>query len=136
MTKQEIENVYEFVLSKRILKRDFPWIKDLVVTEESPQYNHIIPVTIFMDPYEFSKQYDVELSKYVDYFLKKDGLYEGLLLSSYVGNKTDEYKIDELENRIEETLEFIHNSPAYGRTFKLTKKLYPNRFLSKSEYFK
>ena len=76
-TPEEIYNVYVFKLIKRILKKKFPWIKDVFVRQEDLDKYTRIFLNFDFDPIEFSETYGhetkawiqmmIDAGKYLDY---------------------------------------------------------------------
>ena len=64
-TPEEIYNVYTFKLIKRILKKKFPWIKDVFVNQEDLDKYTRIFLNFDFNPNEFSESYGFEVKPWI-----------------------------------------------------------------------
>lgn len=115
MTEDELKNNYEFKITKKVLLREFPWIKDVQVRGDINQYN-LIFLDIYLNPYDLQKLYGWPFMWYGPKVLR-----EGQYFSPHISTIFD---IPYEEGRpvvdaIEKTIDAIHNSPAIPRDLKL-----------------
>jgi hypothetical protein len=61
LSPEELYDVYTFKLLKRVLKKRFPWIKDVFVRQEDLEKYNLIFLNFNIDPYEFAKKYNYEV---------------------------------------------------------------------------
>ena len=54
MTYQQLMDNYEFKIAKKMLKREYPWIKDVVIREDEINKWNLIFLDVTIDPYELS----------------------------------------------------------------------------------
>lgn len=54
-TTEELEDNYEFKVIRRVLKKEFPWIKDMKMSKDWDQYHSLFFVDITFDNDEFMK---------------------------------------------------------------------------------
>jgi hypothetical protein len=90
-TPDELYDVYEFKLLKKLLKREFPFIKDVFVIQEDLEKYNIIFLDFDYDPIEFARMYNDEIKPK---FLKmiEDGKYLDLSYPHLLGDMTyDEF---------------------------------------------
>ena len=89
VTPTEVENNYEFKLMKKVLRQEYPWIKDVLVPndEEINKYN-LIFCPIVIDPFILQKEVGLPLERWIkrylvdDYYKKKNRPYA--YVSSYI----------------------------------------------------
>jgi len=74
MTLEELENNYEFKVAKRLLKKEYPWIKDvgIRVPEEINKWN-LIFLDVIIDPYELGRQEGWTVSPYLRRRMEEEG---------------------------------------------------------------
>ena len=125
MTKQQIEDTYEFKLAKKILKREYPFILDLQVDTEPTKYNAIIFVDAIIDVNKLSDMLNLPVDKNVDIMLKHFGYYTAVYLHHLLDYETQENrdKLLALESSVNKTLDALHKSKAIPEKLKLPKVL-------------
>jgi hypothetical protein len=59
MTREELENNYEYKVTKKALMREFPFIKDVFVKEDEEinKWSFGIFLDLIIDPFAFGHQY-------------------------------------------------------------------------------
>ncbi len=126
VTHDEVENSYEFKLVKRILKREFPWILDVIAPsdEEINQYNLIFP-DIVIDPFILQKEKEWPIVSYLRYYLTggishhSPYTYQSSYLSTMYNVGREETQ--ELQDDVENTMRSIAKSNAIPSDLKLGK---------------
>ena len=70
VTPTEVENNYEFKLMKKVLRQEYPWIKDVLVPndEEINKYN-LIFCPIVIDPFILQKEVGLPLERWIKRYL-------------------------------------------------------------------
>ena len=122
MTKEELYNNYEFKVTARALKREFPFITNVYVNEEEiNKYNRMIFFQVDINPYLLSQQYGLPLSNYVDGQLRSGGDYWGPWLSFFLKGGVD--AASPINRAIDLLVYSIHDSPAIPQELKLGKEL-------------
>ena len=112
MTYEEFLDNYEFKVAKRMMLREYPWIKDVTFLnpDEINKWN-LIFVDMFINPFELAEEKGWTLAPYVIQTIERGEEFWSPYLTTYftrsIGEEGREL-VDELEN----TLEGIHNSPA------------------------
>lgn len=61
---EELKNNYTYKLMVKVMKRDFPWIKEFVPNEDINKFN-VIFVDLIIDPFELSELTGWQLMNYV-----------------------------------------------------------------------
>jgi len=125
MTKEEIINNYEFKLTKKTLLRQFPWIKDMVPSDDSDGYKSLCFVDIIIDPFELGEQEGWEVASYVSpvsSIFKYRG-FNSPYLSTFYEHRDGP---SELEKQIENEMTMIHKTPAIPIDLKLDRRISPS----------
>ena len=65
MTEQEIYDSYEFKLVKKILKKEFKWIKDIRLDGDPTRYVNLIFLEVIMDPFECAEEEGLTVAHYI-----------------------------------------------------------------------
>jgi hypothetical protein len=122
MTEQELNDNYEYKVTKRALLREFPFIKEVFIKfpDEIDKYNTMIFIDVVIDPYALSHMFGVKMDKVVDRYLRSGEPYWSPYISSYFADRDDS---DDIKREIHNLLNGVHNSTAIPPELKLGKKL-------------
>jgi hypothetical protein len=112
MTYEQLMDNYEFKIAKKMLKREYPWIKDVVIkdNDEINKYN-LIFLDVIIDPYELGRQEDWTVTSYLSRTINDVGEYWSPYLSSFFKDVLWE-DARPLQDDINKALTSIHTSPA------------------------
>ena len=118
LTYEEFLDNYEFKVAKRMLLREYPWIKDVFFRnpEEVNKYN-LIFLDLIIDPFELGEQEGWRLASYVTKSVERGDDFWSPYLSTFFRTNTDDAR--ELVHKMDKTLENIHTSPAIPKEMKL-----------------
>jgi hypothetical protein len=120
MTKEDLENNYEYKVVRRALMREFPWIKDVTFDPEELDTYNLIFLRLIVDPIEMGEQYGWEMNRWVTDAWSKGQRYSANY-PSLLFNITHEVGKDNVTNPLINMLEQIHSSPALPEEMKLPK---------------
>ena len=118
MTQQEIENNYTYKVVRKVLMREYPWIKDVRLDiPRLENFTYVIFLDLFIDPYVLGKEYDWKVSRWTESFIKRNEPCESMSLSLFFNGSTDEMR--ELKNEVSKTIEDVQQSPAIPQDMRL-----------------
>lgn len=151
VTPTEVENNYEFKLMKKVLRQEFPWIKDIIIPddEEINKYN-LIFLQLVIDPFMLQQEVGLPLERWIkryladDYYKKMNRPYA--YISSYISTMFNGDKNDitrDLHNEVEKTMRSVGRSAAIphdlklrkGRAFSPGEYIVPNMDIPEGAYF-
>ena len=115
MTEEEIYNHPEFKLSKRILKREFKWIKDLKLDGDPNRYEILIFLEIIMDPFECAESEGLEVANYI----KKNTPANLSAFSVYFRENDDNPIIKNIIKEVENVFKDVNTSAAIPDEYKM-----------------
>ena len=120
MTYEELIDNYEYKIAKKMLKREYPWIKDVVIKNDNDEINkyNLIFLDVIIDPYELGRQEDWTVTKYLDRNINEQGEYWSPYLSSFYKDIMWE-DARPLQDGINKALASIHTSPALPTDLRL-----------------
>jgi hypothetical protein len=120
LTPEQLENNYEYKVVKRMIKKEYPWVIDIIPPSEDKlnEYN-LIFIDLVIDPYKLQQEKDWELIYYVPTYLRAMGRYYSPYLSTIFDVSYSEGQ--EIPNEIEEMGRSIKQSPALPYDLKLPK---------------
>ena len=118
MTYEQLIDNYEYKIAKKMLLREYPWIKDVVIREDEINKYNLIFLDITIDPYELGRQEDWTVSKYLDRSIRDNDEYWSPYLSMFYKDVSWE-DAKPLQDGINKSLESIHTSPALPTDLRL-----------------
>ena len=118
MTYEELIDNYEYKIAKKMLLREYSWIKDVVIREDEINKYNLIFLDITIDPYELGRQEDWTVTKYLERSINEQGEYWSPYLSSFYKDIMWE-DARPLQDGINKSLASIHTSPALPTDLRL-----------------
>ena len=118
MSGDDLRNNYEFKVVRRVLIREYPWIKDVTFYEDELDVYNIIFLNLTIDPIEMGETYGHDMNSWVKTAIgrgeKYKGTYPSLILNiSYLDGQ------DEITKPINDTISQVHKSPALPEDLRL-----------------
>ena len=111
MTQEEVENNYVYKIVRKVLMREYPWIKDVQLdVPRLENFTYVIFLDIFIDPYELGKEQEWDVARWIDRSVEQGEQYESMSLSLFFVGSTEDMR--ELKNDVNTTIEDIQRSPA------------------------
>ena len=122
-TEEEIKNNYEFKVIVRLLKREFPFIKDVDFkhNEDINRWPSTIYVNLDIDPFVLSQMYNIPVWDVISRTLKRGEPYWYPYLSIFFGGVERVEQLAPINNLIEKTISSVHRTQAIPHDMKLGK---------------
>ena len=118
MTYEELIDNYEYKIAKKMLTREYPWIKDVAIREDEINKWNLIFLDVTIDPYELGRQEDWTVARYLERSIRDNGEYWSPYLSTFYSDVSWE-DARPLQDSINKSLESIHTSPALPTDLRL-----------------
>jgi hypothetical protein len=120
MTYEELMDNYEFKVSKKMLMREYPWIKDVTYKkpEDINKYN-LIFIDIVVDPYELAEEYGWNVIWYINRRVRDGDFPNYAYLSIMFDGPESTEGAKNIQNQLERDLLSIHRSAAIPQELKL-----------------
>lgn len=133
ITPDELRSNYQYKVSVRILKQQFPWIKEISFKDDEVNKYGLIFLDILMDPDILSEETGWQLTSYAKYDVDKYGDYKSPYLSTVMQVTYEQAK--EVTEQMEKVLDSVDKSPAIPQDLKLPtgRRLAIGSFLIKQE---
>jgi hypothetical protein len=130
MTREQLENNYEYKVTKKALMREFPFIKDVYVKDDNDidKWVHTVYVDLIIDPFSFAHQYGFRVWGPIINYLKRGEPYMSPYLSLFIGDPDRVELASPINRAMEELMDGIHKSPAIPHELKLGKTLNTGTF--------
>ena len=126
MTREELENNYTYKVVSRVLKRQFPFITDISVSDEDlSKYKRSIFLNISINPFMIGQMFGVRVANYVTNALERGETYQTIYLSiMFGGSARDEmYELQELIGKVikntTESSSIPHEMRVYDKQFSI-----------------
>jgi hypothetical protein len=111
MTTQEIENNYTYKVIRKVLMREYPWIKDVRLdTSRMGNFKYVIFLDLFIDPYELGKEHDWTVARWIETSIRNNEPYDSTMLSLFFVGSTDDMR--EQKEHVNKTISDVQESPA------------------------
>jgi len=111
MTAEEIENNYTYKIVRKVLMREFPWIKDVQLdTDGLDKYKYVLFLDLFIDPYELGEEREYNVARWIDSAVRNKEDYATTIISMYFNGSTDEMR--GITDEVNYTIESTQDSPA------------------------
>lgn len=124
MTAQELNDNYEYKITKRALIKEFPFVKDVSVKEEAiNKWSTLIYIDLIIDPFAFAQQYGFRVWGPIINDLKRGENYRSPYISIFIGNSDRVELASPINKAMDELMYGIHKSPAIPHELKLGKEL-------------
>ena len=103
---EELKSNYTYKLMVKVMKRDFPWIKEFVPNEDINRFN-VIFVDLIIDPFELSELTGWQLMNYV--LIRKRTLepFSSPFIGTYFRGEDMKEYIKELERELNNEMDSI-----------------------------
>jgi hypothetical protein len=119
LTYDEVVNSYEFKLTEKILKREFPWIEKIDIREDELTKYKMLFLDIYIDPYKLAEEKEWKIKWYNVRDIHRGSVAKSPYLSTLFDIFHEEGK--ELTEEIEDILSQVKKSPAVPIDLKLPK---------------
>ena len=125
MTREQLENNYEYKVTKKALMREFPFVKDVYVKDDNDidKWNRTVYLDLIVDPFAFAHQYGFRVWGPIINALKRGEDYMSPYLSLFIGDPDRVELASPINRAMEELMDGIHKSPAIPHELKLGKTL-------------
>jgi len=111
-TREDIENNYEFKVMKRLLKKEFPFITDMRLTDNWDDYNSLYFIDISVNPTMLMEVLNIpdtpNATRYLRVYNHSVAYLSMLFPSSF--NRDD--SISNLAKQVQTTITRVHQSPS------------------------
>lgn len=130
MTREQLENNYEYKVTKKALMREFPFIKDVYVKDDNDidKWKSNIYLDLIIDPFSFAHQYGFRVWGPIINALKRGEDYMSPYLSLFIGDGDRVELASPINKAMEELMDGVNRSPAIPYELKLGKKLHVGTF--------
>ena len=131
LSPEELYSNYEYKVTVKALKREFPFIKDVRIEEDKINQYGLIFIELYIDPYQMAKIYNLTPSQYImSSIMKGEDYFNGPVFTPTIYFKEGLEQINPITDAIDRLVKDVHNSNAIPSTM----KMYHGRQLSVGGY--
>ena len=124
MTTEEIQDNYEFKVIRRVLKKEFPYIKDMVLTHDWDNYRSLLFVKLKIDLIELMKSLNIPINTQTTKYISWGGENGYPYLSMFFPpNINQEYDMYEHGKSISKVIARVQKSPSIPHDMKLPRDI-------------
>jgi len=131
ISPENLYNNYEYKVTVKALKREFPFIKDVRINEDQINKYGLIFLEMYIDPYQMAKMYDLTPSEYImSSIMKGEDYFNGPVINPSIYFKESYENIRHITDGIDRLIKEVHESNAIP----MTMKMFHGRGLSSGGY--
>jgi len=111
-TREDIENNYEFKVMKRLLKKEFPFITDMRLTDNWDEYNSLYFIDITVNPTMLMELLNIPDSPNATRYLRGYRTAVAYLSMLFPSSFNRDDSISNLAKQVQTTITRVHQSPS------------------------
>jgi hypothetical protein len=120
ITPEELYDNYEYKVTVKALKREFPFIKDVRIDEEKINKYGLIFIVLYIDPYQMAKIYNLTPSPYIiGSIMKGEDYFIGPVITPSVYFKEERPQVRPITDAVDTLIDEVHDSKAIPTTMKM-----------------
>ena len=111
MTAQEIENNYTYKIVRKVLMREYPWIKDVQIDIPGlEKFEYALFLDIYINPYELGEERGYNVARWIEQAIRNNEDYYTTVITMYFDGSSPEMRA--ITQEVNDTIEATQKSPA------------------------
>ena len=120
ITPEELYDNYEYKVTVKALKREFPFIKDVRIDEEKINKYGLIFIVLYIDPYQMAKIYNLTPSEFImSSIMKGEDYFIGPVITPSIYFKEERPQVKHITEAVDTLIDEVHDSKAIPTTMKM-----------------
>jgi len=120
ISPEELYSNYEYKVTVKALKREFPFIKDVRIDEDNINRYGLIFIEIYIDPYQMAKIYNLTPSEFImSSIMKGEDYFNGPVITPSIYFKEEQPVVKPITEAIDTLINEVHDSKAIPSTMKM-----------------
>jgi hypothetical protein len=120
ISPEELYSNYEYKVTVKALKREFPFIKDVRIDEDNINRYGLIFIEIYIDPYQMAKIYNLTPSEFImSSIMKGEDYFNGPVITPSIYFKEEQPVVKPITEAIDTLIDDVHKSNAIPSTMKM-----------------
>lgn len=111
MTAQEIQDNFTYKIVRKVLLREFPWIKDVQLDLEGlEKFDYVIFLDVYINPYILGEERGFEVANWIESSIRNKEDYSTSVITMYFNGSFDEMRA--VTQELNDTILTTQESPA------------------------
>ena len=111
MTQEELENNYTYKIIRKVLMREYPWIKDVQLDVPGlEKFEYALFLDIFINPYELGEERGYNVARWIESAIRNKEDYYTSVITMYFDGSSEEMRA--ITTEVNDTITATQNSPA------------------------
>ena len=121
MTAEEIQDNYTYKIVRKVLMREFPWIKDVQLDIPGlEKFEYVIFLDVYINPYELGEERGYNVARWIESAIRNKEDYYSSVITMYFDGSSEEMRA--ITTEVNDTIEATQNSPAIPVDMRLPEK--------------
>jgi hypothetical protein len=111
MTAEEIQDNYTYKIVRKVLMREYPWIKDVQLDIPGlEKFDYAIFLDIYINPYELGEERGYNVARWIEQSIRNKEDYYSSVITMYFDGSSEEMRA--ITTEVNDTIAATQNSPA------------------------
>jgi hypothetical protein len=111
MTAQEIQNNYTYKIVRKVLMREYPWIKDVQLDIPGvDKFEYALFLDVYINPYELGEERGYNVARWIEQSIRNKEDYYTTVITMYFDGSSPEMRA--ITQEVNDTIEATQKSPA------------------------
>ena len=111
MTQEEVENNYTYKIIRKVLMREYPWIKDVQLDIPGlEKFEYAIFLDVYINPYELGEERGYNVARWIEQSIRNKEDYYTSVITMYFDGSSEEMRA--ITTEVNDTISATQNSPA------------------------
>ena len=111
MTQEEVENNYTYKIIRKVLMREYPWIKDVQLDVPGlEKFEYALFLDIYINPYELGEERGYNVARWIESAIRNKEDYYTSVITMYFDGSSEEMRA--ITQEVNDTITATQNSPA------------------------
>ena len=111
MTQEELENNYTYKIIRKVLMREYPWIKDVQLDVPGlEKFEYALFLDIYINPYELGGERGYSVARWIESAIRNNEDYYTSVITMYFDGSSEEMRA--ITQEVNDTITSTQNSPA------------------------
>ena len=111
MTQEEVENNYTYKIIRKVLMREYPWIKDVQLDVPGlEKFEYALFLDIYINPYELGGERGYSVARWIESAIRNNEDYYTSVITMYFDGSSEEMRA--ITQEVNDTITATQNSPA------------------------
>ena len=111
MTVEEVKDNYTYKIVRKVLMREYPWIKDVQVDVPGlEKFDYALFLDVYINPYELGEERGYNVARWIEASIRNKEDYYTSVITMYFDGSSEEMRA--ITTEVNDTITATQNSPA------------------------